>query len=116
MGKRMFTIIGAACLVILVVIMGLYFFTDFGHTPDPNTASKSKSSTTTSTTVVGSTTSESSENKQESDKVADLVAELSTKEKVGQLLLARVPLENALDDIQEYHLGGLFIVWPGCGR
>lgn len=109
MGKRMFTMIGAACLVILVVVMGLYFFTDFGHTPKPGTTNESKSSASTTSTVVKSSTSESSDEKTEDDKVANLVAEMSTKEKVGQLFLARVPVENALSDIQEYHLGGYLI-------
>lgn len=109
MGKRMFTIIGAGCLVILVVVMGLYFFTDFGHTSKPGTANESKSSASTTSTVVKSSTSESSDEKTEDDKVANLVAEMSTKEKVGQLFLARVPVENALSDIQEYHLGGYLI-------
>lgn len=109
MGKRMFTMIGAGCLVILVVVMGLYFFTDFGHTPKPGTTNESKSSTSTTSTVVKSSTSESSDEKTEDDKVANLVAEMSTKEKVGQLFLARVPVENALSDIQEYHLGGYLI-------
>lgn len=109
MGKRMFTMIGAGCLVILVVVMGLYFFTDFGHTPKPGTANESKSSASTTSTVVKSSTSESSDEKTEDDKVANLVAEMSTKEKVGQLFLARVPVENALSDIQEYHLGGYLL-------
>lgn len=109
MGKRMFTMIGAGCLVILVVVMGLYFFTDFGHTPKPGTANESKSSASTTSTVVKSSTSESSDEKTEDDKVANLVAEMSTKEKVGQLFLARVPVENALSDIQDYHLGGYLI-------
>ena len=109
MGKRMFTMIGAGCLVILVVVMGLYFFTDFGHTPKPGTTNESKSSTSTTSTVVKSSTSESSDEKTEDDKVANLVAEMSTKEKVGQLFLARVPVENALSDIQEYHLGGYLL-------
>ncbi|MEQ2877898.1 glycoside hydrolase family 3 N-terminal domain-containing protein [Enterococcus asini] len=109
MGKRMFTMIGAGCLVILVVVMGLYFFTDFGHTPKPGTTNESKSSASTTSTVVKSSTSESSNEKTEDDKVANLVAEMSTKEKVGQLFLARVPVENALSDIQDYHLGGYLI-------
>ena len=109
MGKRMFTMIGAGCLVILVVVMGLYFFTDFGHTPKPGTTNESKSSASTTSTVVKSSTNESSDEKTEDDKVANLVAEMSTKEKVGQLFLARVPVENALSDIQEYHLGGYLI-------
>ncbi|OJG10482.1 hypothetical protein RU94_GL000605 [Enterococcus asini] len=101
--------IGAGCLVILVVVMGLYFFTDFGHTPKPGTTNESKSSASTTSTVVKSSTSESSDEKTEDDKVANLVAEMSTKEKVGQLFLARVPVENALSDIQEYHLGGYLL-------
>ena len=110
MGKRMFTIIGAGCLVILVVVMGLYFFTDFGHTPKSGTTNESKTSaSTTSTAAKSSVTSESSEEKATTDKVANLVAELSTKEKVGQLFLARVPVENALNDIQDYHLGGYLL-------
>lgn len=109
MGKRMFTIIGTGCLVILVVVMGLYFFTDFGHTPKPGTTNESKSSASTTSTVVKSSTSESNDEKTEDDKVANLVAEMSTKEKVGQLFLARVPVENALSDIQEYHLGGYLL-------
>lgn len=34
---------------------------------------------------------------------------MTTEEKVGQLFLARCPAENAISDIQDYHLGGYIL-------
>lgn len=45
----------------------------------------------------------------ETDPVLDLLSAMTTEEKVGQILLARCPTENAATDIQTYHLGGYLL-------
>lgn len=43
------------------------------------------------------------------DPMQMLLDAMSTEEKVGQLFLARCPSENAVEDIQNYHLGGYIL-------
>ena len=45
------------------------------------------------------------------DPVPGLLEAMTTEEKVGQLFLARCPDENALEDIEAYHLGGYILFW-----
>ena len=45
------------------------------------------------------------------DPVPGLLKAMTTEEKVGQLFLARCPDENALEDIEAYHLGGYILFW-----
>ncbi|MGM0217496.1 beta-N-acetylhexosaminidase [Enterococcus sp. AZ126] len=42
-------------------------------------------------------------------KIQDLMATMSLEEKVGQLFLARVPIEAQQESIQNYHLGGYLL-------
>lgn len=42
-------------------------------------------------------------------KAKQIVANMTTKEKVGQLLLARIPLTNDLKTITDYHIGGYIL-------
>ncbi|ALS00987.1 beta-hexosaminidase [Enterococcus silesiacus] len=41
--------------------------------------------------------------------INDLIASMSVEEKVGQLFLARVPMEEQQESIQNYHLGGYLL-------
>ena len=43
------------------------------------------------------------------DPVGDLIASMTLEEKVGQLFFVRCPAENAVEDIQTYHLGGYLL-------
>lgn len=43
------------------------------------------------------------------DPVEELLAQMSVEEKVGQLFLARCPDYGAIEDIQNYHLGGFVL-------
>jgi len=43
------------------------------------------------------------------DPVAELLKTMTAEEKVGQLFLVRCPSENALADIESYHLGGFVL-------
>lgn len=43
------------------------------------------------------------------DPVGEILAEMSTEEKVGQLFLARCDDARALQDIPQYHLGGFVL-------
>lgn len=45
----------------------------------------------------------------EKGQVKRMLEQMTIEEKVGQLFLVRVPLENQLDDIQTYHLGGYLL-------
>lgn len=45
----------------------------------------------------------------EKGQVKDMLDQMTIEEKVGQLFLVRVPLENQLEDIQTYHLGGYLL-------
>lgn len=42
-------------------------------------------------------------------KVDDYLAQMTLEEKVGQLFMARVPVENQVQDLQTYHLGGYLL-------
>nr|WP_242700752.1 glycoside hydrolase family 3 N-terminal domain-containing protein [Enterococcus sp. DIV0212c] len=60
------------------------------------------------------TASSSSEKEQipvkNQEKIIDeLIASMSLEEKVGQLFLARVPIDGQLESIQNYHLGGYLL-------
>lgn len=46
------------------------------------------------------------------DPVAELLDAMTVEEKVGQLFLVRCPGENALADIEAYHLGGFVLFGP----
>ncbi|WP_429949536.1 glycoside hydrolase family 3 protein [Enterococcus sp. AZ101] len=41
--------------------------------------------------------------------IEEMIASMSVEEKVGQLFLARVPMEDQLENIQNYHLGGYLL-------
>lgn len=78
-----------------------------------NKATKTEqSSTVYSETTSTSKSSESSEQavtKNQEQAINDLMASMSVEEKVGQLFLARVPEEEQLEMIQDYHLGGYLL-------
>ena len=42
-------------------------------------------------------------------KIEDLLASLTTEEKVGQLFFVRCPADSAADDVSAYHLGGYIL-------
>lgn len=42
-------------------------------------------------------------------KAKEIVANMTTEEKVGQLLLARIPISNDLKTITDYHIGGYIL-------
>ncbi|MBE6059204.1 MAG: beta-hexosaminidase [Clostridium sulfidigenes] len=43
------------------------------------------------------------------EKITGILNEMSLEEKIGQLFLARVPVENQLEDIKNYFLGGYLL-------
>ncbi|MBO0422133.1 beta-hexosaminidase [Enterococcus plantarum] len=47
--------------------------------------------------------------KEQEKKINDLMKSMSLEEKVGQLFLARVPIEAQQESLQEYHLGGYLL-------
>lgn len=67
-------------------------------------SSQKKTDTTTTKTATSTTTSS-----QEVMTVTERLNKMTLAEKVGQLFLARVPEENQIQDIQDYHLGGYLL-------
>ena len=74
-------------------------------TPEGTKSSSSNKAKKTETTQ---NSQESSLENQER-KIQDLMATMSLEEKVGQLFLARVPIEAQQESIQNYHLGGYLL-------
>ena len=85
-------------LLLIAVIIGTYFFVtrlkEKPTTETTATSSEIKKQTTTSTTV------------EEKDPLEVIIDDMTLEEKVGQLFFVRVPEENQVQDIKDYHLGG----------
>lgn len=52
---------------------------------------------------------ESTTEEKEDNKIDQMMKKMSLEEKVGQLVLARVPESNAIQDVQKYQLGGYIL-------
>lgn len=77
-------------------------------TKEPQQKMKSTTSTTPSELSSSQRTSESKELSQD-EKLKLSIEKMSLEEKVGQLFLARVPEENAIADLEQFHLGGYLL-------
>lgn len=77
-------------------------------TKEPQQKMKSTTSTTPSELSSSQQTSESKELSQD-EKLKLAIEKMSLEEKVGQLFLARVPEENAIADLEQFHLGGYLL-------
>ena len=88
------------CVALLLVLLILC-----GCSIAPEATTQSQPSTTAPTVPVIATT----ETTAPPDPILQLLDSLSTEQKVGQLFLARCPDVDAIEDIQEYHLGGYIL-------
>lgn len=94
----------------IVMISGLAIY--FLLTPKVNKSQTSETtSMSTKETAQTSITSQSSEKKVLSveEQLEELVNSMTIDQKIGQLFLARVPEQNALEDIKKYQLGGYLL-------
>lgn len=107
MKKKTYTILGIASVIVVGAVVGLTVFTDFGG--QSTKSSSEKSQETTQSTLVPSTSATTTSSSEEVDKLENMMDEMTTEEKVGQLFLARVPEMDAVADIQQYHLGGYLL-------
>ncbi|WP_086312749.1 beta-N-acetylhexosaminidase [Enterococcus sp. 7F3_DIV0205] len=101
-----------SAILILLVIFGisLAVILLFGQKETIQQESTATSSTRTVNTI-SSSPKENGENpvKNQEKVINEMIASMSVEEKVGQLFLARVPAEEQLENIQEYHLGGYLL-------
>ena len=108
MKKRTYTMLGIASVIVVGAVVALTVFTDFGG-PSTKSSSEKNQETTQSTVVPSKSTPQSSDTAAETNNLEDMLEQMTTEEKVGQLFLARVPESNAVADIQQYHLGGYLL-------
>ncbi|MBO0474361.1 beta-hexosaminidase [Enterococcus ureasiticus] len=104
-----------SAVTILLLIFGISFSIMWFVNKNNDTAQTKRTEETkqSSTEVVEeSQTAQSNQDtslKGQEKKIKDLIASMSLEEKVGQLFLARVPIEAQQESIQEYHLGGYLL-------
>lgn len=88
------------CLWLVIGIFGLFLLAACRQ--------QNKTTTTTEKNQISSSTT-TVESSQEESQVEKLLQQMTLEEKVGQLFLARVPEEGAIEDLQNYHLGGYLL-------
>lgn len=84
---------------VLAAALSLFLLAGCGQTKK---ADSTKPSQTTKTITSQSATPKKS-------KVKNLMDQMTLEEKVGQLFFVRVPAENQIQDIKQYHLGGYIL-------
>lgn len=104
-------IVSAVLILLLIFSISLAVILLFNQT-DNTVEQKSSSSTLTKGTE--ETTNSMKKNEKQSAKnqeevINDTISSMSIEEKVGQLFLARVPIEGQLESIEAYHLGGYLL-------
>lgn len=104
-------IVSAVLILLLIFSISLAVILLFNQT-DNTVEQKSSSSTLTKGTE--ETTNSMNKNEKQSAKnqeevINDTISSMSIEEKVGQLFLARVPIEGQLESIEAYHLGGYLL-------
>lgn len=97
-------IMAVLTILLLVVVAGIYIFSQTQTKTEPATSSESSTETSSSEETVIET--ETTETVDDGPIVDRLLEEMTLEEKVGQLFFVRVPETNQLEDIQTYHLGG----------
>lgn len=111
--KKIF--LGCISILVIILIIGIGYVY-FNHYDSESSSEESKRKLEDSTSLE-STINETEkvlseeEKKKEKEKktITELLNKMSLEEKVGQLFLARVPLEYQLEDIKNYHLGGYLL-------
>lgn len=88
----------------IIVIIGAFAWKNYNAKP---TSSSSSHPAATSEKATSSSTEKVK--KKKAATVEELVDEMTTEEKVGQLFLARTPEVNQIADIEQFHLGGYIL-------
>lgn len=94
------------------IVVGLTFLTAVVMLTACGNSEKKNSSKSESTETVNKEKPTSSSEKKEftmKEKVDKTMKKMTLEEKVGQLFMARVPEQNQVEDIQNYHLGGYLL-------
>ncbi|MFR1709707.1 MAG: glycoside hydrolase family 3 protein [Clostridium sp.] len=106
------------CISVLIII--LICATSYIYFKDKNKSNDVKQSSNEKFTQKGTSSSSGgkaeeitpeipSEEELAKEKITTILNKMSLEEKVGQLFLARVPVENQIEDITNYHLGGYLL-------
>ena len=101
-------------IVFAVILVTLFGCTSIARIPNHPTDASSSAVSTATIAESALTTEESLEPTQPQTTAAiitgfdptQIIATMTLEEKVGQLFLARCSGENAVSDLQKYHLGG----------
>lgn len=92
----------------LLVMTSVVTLTACGSSEKKSSASSSQS-TATSKSTTKTSKEDTTKNKSVKEKVEQTMDGMSVEEKVGQLFMARVPEQNQIADIKQYHLGGYLL-------
>ena len=101
----------ASIIFILAIVTGIVML--LSETTQPKKNESDTSSTNNSFVFESSTETKLSTTVEElpsiEEQLEELVQKMTLDEKIGQLFLVRVPMENQLEDISTYHLGGYLL-------
>nr|WP_242550435.1 glycoside hydrolase family 3 N-terminal domain-containing protein [Enterococcus sp. MJM16] len=93
----------------LMFLSALFILTACGNTATDSSENSSSKKSSETTKQTEQTTESKNEEMTVKEKVDKLLATMTVEEKVGQLFMARVPEQNQVADIQNYHLGGYLL-------
>ncbi|MBO0454232.1 glycoside hydrolase family 3 N-terminal domain-containing protein [Candidatus Enterococcus murrayae] len=96
-------------LMSLMFLSALFILTACGNTATDSSENSSSKKSSETTKQTEQTTESKNEEMTVKEKVDKLLATMTVEEKVGQLFMARVPEQNQVADIQNYHLGGYLL-------
>ncbi|MGM0336994.1 glycoside hydrolase family 3 protein [Enterococcus sp. AZ007] len=96
-------------LMSLMFLSALFILTACGNTATDSSENSSSKKSSETTKQTEQTTESKNEEMTVKEKVDKLLAAMTIEEKVGQLFMARVPEQNQVADIQNYHLGGYLL-------
>ena len=96
-------------LISLMLLSVVIFLTACGISTKDSSTNSDASKTRESTEQSKQTTKSINEKMTVKEKVENTMKTMTLEEKVGQLFMARVPEQNQIMDIQNYHLGGYLL-------
>ena len=96
-------------LISLMLLSVVILLTACGTSTKDSSTNSDASKTRESTEQSKQTTESINEKMTVKEKVENTMKTMTLEEKVGQLFMARVPEQNQIMDIQNYHLGGYLL-------
>lgn len=102
----------SAVLVLLAILgISLAVILFVNQSKSTETAKSNVNEATSTSNETKDSTKETGENniKDPEKIINEMIATMSVEEKVGQLFLARVPIDQQLESIKNYHLGGYLL-------